>query len=373
VTTIEPMVPDGFGSNAASRPRRRHRWFLPTLIIFLAVVSVAYLVANHYTSKYDAIAPGSAQPVKPFISVPPDKIHQHNGKILLVTVSLLNVTPLGWIADKLNPDIQILKVEELTGPTPPSQLNQLNAVEMQTSTQTAVIVALRRFGYKVNLNGEGAEVDAVVSNSPAANVLVPGDVIVAFDGMAVTSSDTLVADTRQHKAGDRVTLTFQDSSRTVTKTIVLGQAPADSTTPTPHAFIGIQNSTKEQPSLPINVTIDPGNIGGPSAGLSFTLGIIDELSTSDITGGKTIAVTGTINPDGTVGDVGGVAQKAVAVRKAGAVAFLVPKGELKTAQQHAGPKVKVIEVTTLEQALDTMKSLGGDLSGLPPAPAQLSG
>jgi len=268
----------------------------------------------------------------------------------------------------------LLKTVQLTGNTPPSQLNQLNAVEMQTSTQTAVIVALRRLGYTVNLNGQGAEVDAVESNTPAASVLVPGDVIVGFNGMAVQSDDQLVADILKLKPGDRVQLQFQEFSptRTVTKTVVLGEAPADSTTPTPHAFLGIEASTKEQPDLPINVSIDPGNIGGPSAGLAFTLGIIDDLTSGELTGGKTIAVTGTINPDGSVGDVGGVAQKSVAVRDAGAVAFIVPQVELKTAEAHVGPHVKVIAVTDLEQALDALQSLGGNLSGIPPAPASLT-
>jgi PDZ domain-containing protein len=373
VTTIDPMVLDGIGADPGTLPRRR-RWFLPTVAIIVIVLAIAYGVANHYTKNYYAIAPGDAQPVQRYITVPPDKLHKKAGRILLVTVSLLTVQPLSWISDKLNSDIQLLKVEQITGNSPPSQLNQLNAVEMQNSTQTAVIVALRRLGYTVNLNGQGAEVDAVVAKSPAANILVPGDVIVAFDGTPVQTNDALVQAIHNHHAGDKVQITVKESAppRTETKTVVLGQAPADSTTPTPHAFLGIATTTKEQPNLPIDVKIDPGNIGGPSAGLSFTLGIIEDLTGTDITGGKTIAITGTINPDGSVGDVGGVAQKAVAVRKAGAIAFLVPKGEGTVAQQHAGPKVKVIEVTTLGQALSALQSLGGDVSGLPPAPAQLA-
>jgi PDZ domain-containing protein len=401
VTTIDPMVPDGFGADPDTQPPlppepplqlppqpqppppqspplpppppRRRRWPLPTVAVIVVVLAIGYAVANHFTANYYAIAPGDAQSVQRYVTVPPDKLHKHPGRVLLVTVSLLTVRPLTWISDKLNSDIQMLKVQDLTGNTPPSQLNQLNAVEMQNSTQTAVIIALRRLGYKVDLNGQGAEVDAVVAKSPAANLLVPGDVIVAFDGTPITSNDQLVSAIRRHKPGDKVIFTVQKTSptRTEDKTVVLGWAPADASTPTTHAFLGIATTTKEQPSLPIDVKIDPGNIGGPSAGLSFTLQIIDNLSTSDITGGKAIAVTGTINADGTVGDVGGVAQKAVAVRKAGAVAFLVPKGEGKVAQQHAGSHVKVIEVTTLEDALNTLKSLGGDLTGVPPAPAQL--
>jgi PDZ domain-containing protein len=400
VTTIDPMVPDRFGAEPDTQlprppqssqptqppppglppqpqeqqPSRRRRWPLPTVAIIVVVLAIGYAVANHFTANYYAIAPGDAQSVQRYVTVPPDKLHKHPGHVLLVTVSLLTVRPLTWISDKLNSDIQMLKVQDLTGNTPPSQLNQLNAVEMQNSTQTAVIIALRRLGYTVNLNGQGAEVDAVVAKSPAANLLAPGDVIVAFDGTPIMSNDQLVAAIRRHKPGDQVVFTLQKSSptRTENKTVVLGSAPADTATPTTHAFLGIATTTKEQPSLPIDVKIDPGNIGGPSAGLSFTLQIIDDLTASDITGGKTIAVTGTINPDGTVGDVGGVAQKAVAVRKAGAIAFIVPKGEGKVAQQHAGSHVKVIEVTTLEEALNTLKSLGGDLSGVPAAPAQLA-
>jgi PDZ domain-containing protein len=373
VTTIDPMEPDGIGAEL-DRPQRRHRWLLPSVALIVIVLAIGYAVANHYTSNYYAIAPGDARSVQSYISVPPDKLHKKAGRVLLVTVSLLTVKPFSWIGDKLDSDVQVVKVQDVTGNTPPSQLNQLNAVEMQNSTQTAVIVALRRLGYKVDLNGQGAEVDSVVAKSPAANILVPGDVIVAFDSTPIQSNDTLVTAIRKHHGGDRVTFQVQEGSppHTVTKTVVLGEAPADATTPTPHAFLGIATTTKEQPNLPIDVKIDPGNIGGPSAGLSFTLGIIDDLTTGDLTGGKTIAVTGTISSDGSVGDVGGVAQKAVAVRDAGAVAFLVPKGEGNVAQQHAGSHVKVIEVTTLDEALNALRSLGGDVSGLPSPSAQLT-
>jgi PDZ domain-containing protein len=106
------------------------------------------------------------------------------------------------------------------------------------------------------------------------------------------------------------------------------------------------------------VTIDVGNIGGPSAGLAMTLATLDILSSGDLTGGHRVAATGTIGLDGTVGDVGGVAQKAVAVRKAGATVFFVPADELKDAQSQAG-SMKVYPVRTLQEALDDLKTLGG--------------
>jgi PDZ domain-containing protein len=150
-----------------------------------------------------------------------------------------------------------------------------------------------------------------------------------------------------------------------TETVKLGQSPAS--LGAPHAFLGISTDTKEQAKLPFDVTIDPGNIGGPSAGLAFTLGVLDKLSTRDLTGGRVIAATGTINPDGTVGPIGGIVQKTAAVRKAGAVAFLVPPSEYAQAEKHAGSHLRVIKVNNLDDALNALRSVGGNLSGIAPA------
>lgn len=374
MTTTDEMV-DPTTAQEPPPPRRR-RWPVTVLAIFLTILIVGYAVADHYTAHLYAIAPGEARSVHGYISAPPDKVHSHRGRILLVTVALLTVKPLNWISDKLNADIQFVDQKALTGNSPPSQLNQVNAVEMQTSTQTAVIVALRRLGYTVDLQGQGAEVDQVVAKSPADGHLAPGDVIVSFDGVPTLTNDALVTAIRTHHAGDAVQISAQPvKGPKRTETITLGQAPADPATGTAaHAFLGIATSTKLQPSLPVNVRIDPGNIGGPSAGLAFTLGVMDELTAGDLTGGRNIAVTGTINADGSVGDVGGVAQKTVAVRNSGAAAFLVPPGEYSEAVKHAGKHLKVIRVTSLEDALSALRGLGGDLTaiGPPPTPARAS-
>jgi PDZ domain-containing protein len=243
----------------------------------------------------------------------------------------------------------------------------LNQVAMKNSTETAVIVALRRVGYKINVEGLGAEVDEVVAHTPADGILQPGDVITTLDGTPTMSNDALVTTIRKHHPGDTVAMTVQSSGVTTQRSIKLAQSPPSQGPP--HAFIGITTSTKGNPQLPFGVTIDAGNIGGPSAGLAFTLGVMDELSTGDLTGGQIIAATGTIEADGTVGDVGGVVQKTAAVRKSGAVAFLVPPGEYQQALKHAGSHLKVIKVANLEEAISALRSLGGDVSKLTPQPA----
>jgi PDZ domain-containing protein len=171
---------------------------------------------------------------------------------------------------------------------------------------------------------------------------------------------------RSHQPGDTVRLSVQSVTGTRTESLVL--APSPPSQGSPHAIIGVSTKTKVKADLPVDVTINAGAIGGPSAGLAFTLALINELSSSDLTGGQVIAATGTIEPDGTVGDVGGVTQKTAAVRKAHGVAFLVPPGEYQEAVRHAGSHLKVIKVTTLGDALAALGSLGGDLSALGPAP-----
>jgi PDZ domain-containing protein len=116
--------------------------------------------------------------------------------------------------------------------------------------------------------------------------------------------------------------------------------------------------TRTTYTFPFDVNFDVGAIGGPSAGLALTLGILDLLSNGDLTGGHSVAATGTIGLDGTVGDVGDVAQKTIAVRRAGAQVFFVPADQLKDTEGQAG-SMKVYPVKNLQQALDDLRDLGG--------------
>jgi PDZ domain-containing protein len=120
-------------------------------------------------------------------------------------------------------------------------------------------------------------------------------------------------------------------------------------------------------NFPVDVEIDTGDVGGPSAGLAFTLAIIDDLTPGELTGGSDIAVTGTISGDGTVGPVGGTGQKAAAVRDAGIRLFLVPRDDYQAAVDHAGDDLDVVAVDTLDDALAALEERGGNVDELPPA------
>ncbi len=118
--------------------------------------------------------------------------------------------------------------------------------------------------------------------------------------------------------------------------------------------------------FPFHVDIGTGAIGGPSAGLAFTIATLDALTKGDITGGKTVAVTGTIDVNGNVGEIGGLRQKTIAVIRAGADVFIVPKGEIADAQKAAvGSRLRVVGVETLDDALKVLADEGGNALSLP--------
>ena len=129
----------------------------------------------------------------------------------------------------------------------------------------------------------------------------------------------------------------------------------------PTAFLGIDPQTKQDWDFPVDVKINTPQIGGPSAGLAMTLGIIDKLSSGRLTGHRVIAATGTIDQYGNVGQVGGVPEKTIAVERAGATVFFVPKPEYAQAEARATPQLHVYGVNTLDQALRVLKRLGGNV------------
>jgi PDZ domain-containing protein len=138
---------------------------------------------------------------------------------------------------------------------------------------------------------------------------------------------------------------------------------------TPTAYLGIDPQTQQNWHFPIRVTVHTADIGGPSAGLAMSLGIIDSLSSGRLTGNRVIAATGTIDQNGNVGDVGGVAEKTVAVERAGATVFFVPAVEKATADAKATKQLHVYAVRNLDQVLQILEHLGGSVP-TNPVPAQ---
>ncbi len=134
----------------------------------------------------------------------------------------------------------------------------------------------------------------------------------------------------------------------------------------PTAFLGIDPETQLDWHFPIDVTVHTSDIGGPSAGLAMTLGIMDKLTNGRLTGDRVVAATGTMDQHGNIGDVGGVAEKTIAVERAGATVFFVPPQELGAAESKATPQLHVYAVSNLDQVLRILEKLGGHVPATTP-------
>lgn len=362
--TVDSMVVPGPSLPEAlpDRPKRfSSRWLVPLLVLIL-VVAVA---ASSFTLPYYAVAPGSARQVNDLIQVPQERAFPPRGKFLLTTVFLGRVTPLEAFTGWLKSEVDVVPAERVLGPVSKNQFSRYNRDLMNASKETAVVVALRHLGFPVPERGQGGLVGIVENGSPAEGRLKPGDVIVGVDGRSTQLATEVVDAIRARKPGERVRLDVREPTGTArAEEITLTSRPGREA-----GFLGVSVMTKDQSfDYPFEVKIGSADIGGPSAGLAFTLGVLDTLTPGELTGEKRVAATGTMELDGRVGEVGGVAQKVQAVKAARIEYFLVPPGEFDEAVANAGKTTKIVRVASLSEALAAVARLGGDVSILGASP-----
>ncbi|MFO7572046.1 MAG: PDZ domain-containing protein [Gaiellaceae bacterium] len=276
-----------------------------------------------------------------------------DGAIYYVDVFVRRLTTLERVLPFTKPEGSAVVPEELLLPTGTTQAerNRQNREEMDRSEQVAALVALRELGYDVTAIPRGALVTGVFSDTPAAGQLATGDVVVAVDGKAVRTPQELQAAIATRKPGEQVRLTVRHAGKPRDLTLGTIANPNDSTRP----FVGITVDQAADIELPIDVDIDLGRVGGPSAGLPFALEITRLLG-EDITGGCRVAATGELALDGSVIRVGGIPQKTVGARRADVDAFLVPAGENAQEARRYANGLRVIPVESFQQALRALET-----------------
>jgi len=267
------------------------------------------------------------------------------GQLRMTTVGVLDDISLwqalrGWIAgdDSVVPREVVYPPDKTT-----DQIDQQNAQDFTQSQNSATTAALRELGYPVLVS-----VTDVVAGGAAAGHLQAGDVITSVDGTPVTSATKLTGLIKAKPTGTPLTVGYTRAGAPGTASIA---AKDDNGTPR----IGI--SIKESQPSPITVNISLANVGGPSAGLMFALGIVDKVQPADLTGGLKIAGTGEIDEDGNVGIIGGIDHKMVAAKRDGASVFLVPAGNCAEALDHQVRGLQLVKVTTLDDALHQLETL----------------
>ncbi len=294
---------------------------------------------------------------KEIITVKGRETSKSKGHLNLTTVSVRDkidlVTALRFWLDG---DTAVVP-RELVYPPDQSeqQVEQENEQAFKASQTSAETAALRKLGFPVQVT-----VAELSKGSASTGKLAKGDVITKIDGQPVTSQAKLIELIVKHKVGDTVTVDYTRAGKPGTvKVVTAGSGEGDQRRP----VIGVSVEPK-QPH-PFDVSFDLDRIGGPSAGLMFALAVIDKLEPEDLTGGIFIAGTGEIDDDGKVGPIGGIPQKMVAAKGAGAKVFLTPADNCVEAMKTAPKGLRLVKVETLDDALTSLEMLR-EKSGTPP-------
>lgn len=352
----ETGPPSAAEPDDAGRRPGRGRWLF-LLAVMIALVGV---VGARITVPYVIFSPGDATPIDDYLRISGARTYRHAGGFLLLTVRVSNGRPNVWrfVQASLDDDSKVIGEDQYLGTTPRKRVNQRDVQEMEDSQHAAAIAALTRLGYTVKESGRGALVAAVLDDSPAhAAGLHPGDVITSVDGNPIQLADQVGPLVQGSPVGTTFQLSVRRNGNERPVSITSGTAPSGAIKGRP--FLGISSVTDHRRvQYPIDVKIDAGDVSGPSGGLAFALSIIDDLTPGNLSGPKLVAVTGEIHDDGSVTEVGGVPQKAVAARNAGATLMIVPASEVKDARSKAG-SMPVVGVKTLNDALRVLRAHGG--------------
>lgn len=355
--------------------------------LLLAGIFGVALWSRSNDAPWYAITPGIAQPVGPFITVP----GTHAARRDSIDLTDVYVTPLSywqyWMDElHLPSDTQLYPAADIEDGSPASQLVPQGYQEMADAQTFAKVAALRALHLEVAATPDGAEVTQILSSTTALGRIGVADRIVEIDGRsvrsacqyfsalvgvrpgatvvvddipaaiskqgAITYGEVRAIDVRAGVAPGSLESAWNDPSAGLPWGVCAGVA-------SPSAWLGIVPENDDAWRFPLQVTVHTEDIGGPSAGLAMALGIVDALSKVGITGSLRIAATGTIAPNGVVGEVGGVPEKTIAVERAGATVFFVPKGNEQDAISKASRSLRVVAVTSLGQVLAWLEAHGG--------------
>jgi PDZ domain-containing protein len=315
----------------------------------IAVVGVVALIGlvfalNFYRLPVVALSPGPMEDVLARLKVEGSRVYDSEGKLYLTSVGIDdNVRFYEALLDMANRDVQLVPRAQLYPEEQDSaEIDKENVALMDRSKETATVVALRQVGYKIEPSG--VEVTEVVAGAPADGKLRAGDEILAADGHLVDSTDEVRKAITGHKPGERVAFRVERGKGEKNVSVEVQEVEDQ-----PRVGILLRDLF---PDLPVKVSIQTqNNIGGPSAGLMFTLSIIDKLTSEDLTGGRRIAGTGEIALDGSVLPVGGVGEKLIAVHRLGVTTFLIPAENCAGVKGQVPDGLRLVKVSKVDDAL----------------------
>jgi len=328
---------------------RLFKYLLATgLVLAVVVVGLYVIPSDQYI-----FLPDKARPLAPFVTVKGERSDKDGGGIYYVAVEVKKASILEKLFHGLHEGSTLVPAAAIRAPGESDQQHQrVELRAMSESQKIGAAVALRSLGYRVPVKVLGTLVAQVATDGPSAGKLEPGDRIVAIDGQPTKTAAEIRGAIAKHRPGETVEVTVLRNG--AEKKVAVKTVPDPKSSKRPLIGVFLQNETKI--SLPVPVKIDLGQVGGPSAGLAFALDVVEELG-HNIDRGHKVVASGEILQDGTVIPVGGLKQKTIGAKRAGADVFLVPAGEnAQEARRYAG-SMRVIPVHSFRQALRALATL----------------
>jgi Lon-like protease len=335
---------------------RRKIFVSSSIVIALIMIAGIFFSLPYYVSK-----PGIAKELSPIIQV--EGGEEGKGSFMLTTVRMGRANIYSYVEAKLFDYVELYPVDAILHETETQDEYNARQLHMMAGSKlNAIEVAYKKAGLPVEYKYQGVYVVQVVPDMPAEGKLLPGDRIIEVDNQKFTSSESFIEYVGKKKAGNQVELTIKRNNKTKNVNVTLQAFKEDPK----KVGIGISLVDDKEIIVDPTVSVKTDEIGGPSAGLMFTLEIYDQLMDEDFTKGYKIAGTGTIDSKGAIGPIGGIDQKIVAADKAGAEVFFAPneKGSadsnyklaVKTAKE-IDSKMKIVPVDLVDDAINYLQKL----------------
>lgn len=342
------------------------KWLKTILVIFLGIFIIGFVVVP---LPYYVEAPGATINLKELITVNGQQ-DKESGSFSLTSVGIRQATGFTAVKAKLSSFEDLISSEELTGGATSEEYDQIQRYYMESSQNAAIEQALKLAGKPYEMTFKGVYVMSIEKNSNFYGKLAVGDTVTKVDGQTFKSAEDFMKYVKSKKVDDVVTITYLRNGKEKETSGKLIELPTDK-----KAGIGITLTDHTEISADTKVSINSGSIGGPSAGLMFTLEIYEQLTGKNLRHGKEVAGTGTINSEGEVGRIGGIDKKVASADKAGVEIFFAPDDtiadeikkehpeiktnyeEAKAAAKELKTSMKIVPVKTVQDALDYLEKM----------------
>jgi len=319
------------------------------LIVFITISSLSLVKTDYYF-----MSPGP--PYQWEIDYGEIKNFAFEGNLYQLTVRRDEANALIYAWSLINDSYDLYPREEiLPDGVTPKELSEISIQNMRTSENVAIAVALKNVGYEISSKGDGVSVVGILDDSPVKEKLKKGDLLNSINNAEISSTTEFISTLRTYSIGETVSIGLLREVDGELKQISVETTLIEHVEYEGEPMVGFLATTvNERFDFPFDIDIKTGNVGGPSAGLMMALNVYNNLIPEDITNSMVVAGTGTIEIDGSIGPVGGIKQKIIAAKRAGAELILVPVANFEEAKSFETDKTAIVAVDSFDEALSVI-------------------